>query len=304
MDFVAIDFETANADRSSACAIGMVIVEDGRIFDKRYHLIKPSDPYFDPFNVSIHGITEEDVEGEPEFDELWPSIKDYFGNRIVIAHNASFDMSVLRHVLDEYGIPYPGLPYSCTRVISKKMWPMLAGHSLDVVADHLAIDFVHHDAMEDALACARIAIHACEKTGANSIDELARLLEFPTGRLFPGGYIPARLNFPKSYEIKPKEFVPCADRQDPTHIFFGETVVFTGALQSMSRKEAMQKAVDVGGICANNVSRSTSFLVLGQQDYRKLRDGKKSNKMKKAEQLACEGYKIEFISEKDFLEML
>ena len=304
MRFVAIDFETANSDRSSACAIGMVIVEDGQILDKRYHLIKPSDPYFDPFNISIHGITEEDVENEPEFDELWPSIKDYFGNRMVIAHNASFDMSVLRHVLDEYGIPYPDLPYSCTYVISKKMWSALSRHSLDVVADHLSIEFAHHDAAEDASACARIATHACELTGVDSLDELASHLEFTNGCLFPGGYKPARLSLPKSYNIRPKEIATSVDGQDPTHTFSGKAFVFTGALQSMSRKQAMQKAVDVGGICTTTVSRVTNFVVLGQQDYRNLRDGKRSNKMKKAEELIDCGSKIEFISEKDFLEML
>ncbi len=304
MRFVAIDFETANADRSSACAIGLVLVEGGNIIDKKSYLIRPHELYFDPFNVSIHGITEEDVENEPEFDQLWPLITDFFGNRIVIAHNASFDMSVLRHVLDEYSIPYPDLPYSCTRVISKKMWPSLPSHALDVVAEHLAIEFVHHDATEDAIACASIAIQACEKTGADSIENLAQKLEFPTGCLFPGGYRPARINFPKSYSIKPRELVPSTDNQDPEHVFFGKQMIFTGTLQSMPRKNAMQRVVDVGGKCAKTVSWSTDFIVMGQQDYRKLKDGKKSNKMKKAEELVDQGCQIEFLSENDFLEML
>lgn len=275
MRFIAIDFETANTDRSSACAIGMVVVEDGGIIDKRYHLIKPSDPYFDPFNVSIHGITEEDVEDEPGFNELWPSIRDYFGNRIVIAHNASFDMSVLRHVLDEYGIPYPEIPYSCTRVISKKMWSMLPSHSLDVVADHLSIEFVHHDAIEDASACARIAIRACEEAGAGSMDELARMLEFPNGCLFPGGYRPAKLNLPKSYELKPKEIIPSGDRQDPAHTFFGKTMVFTGALRQFKRDEAKKTVQRLGGRVSSSVSKQTDYVVAGADPGSKYDKAKK-----------------------------
>lgn len=311
MDFVAIDFETANASRASACAIGLVVVQHGKVVEKFQRLIRPYELFdeygfscFDPFNVMIHGITEKDVINEPEFNELWPSIKHYFSEQIIVAHNASFDISVLRYVCDEYEMPYPELHYSCTRIISKRIWSDLASHSLDVIAPYLGVKFTHHKAEDDAFACSQIAIRACQKVGVTSLSELAEKVEFQNGHLYPGGYKAARLHLPSYYDIRLDEIVPSTDEFDPAHDFYNKTLVFTGALDSMSRKEAMQKVVDVGGKCSKSVNRSVNFLVTGQQDFRRLTDGKTSNKMKKVVELISQGYDIEIIPEFEFLRML
>jgi DNA polymerase-3 subunit epsilon len=311
MNFVAIDFETANANRASACAIGLAVVENGVITESFQRLIRPSELFyewgescFDPFNVMIHGITEKDVKNEPEFNELWPSIEQYFKNRMIVAHNASFDMSVLRCVFDEYEMPYPEFHYSCTRIISKRMWSSLISHSLDMIADHLGIKFTHHKPEDDAIACSQIAIRACREAGVTSLSELAEKLEFLNGRLYSSGYKAARSHLPSYYDINLDEIVSSTDEFDPAHDFYDKTLVFTGKLDSVTRKEAMQKVVDVGGKCSKSVNRSTNFLVTGQQDFRRLRDGKTSNKMKKVEQLISQGYEIEIISESEFLRML
>jgi DNA polymerase-3 subunit epsilon len=192
MEFTAIDFETANEKRASACAIGIALVKNGEIVEKAYHLIRPPELYFNPINISIHGITKSDVYDKFTFSELWPSIKHYFENRLVIAHNASFDMSVLRSMLDHYSIPYPQLSYGCTLIMSRKHWPDRRGYSLNVIADLLNIEFQHHHAMEDSLVCAQIAINIIKGNQANSLKELPSALGFSYGSLFPGGYQPAR----------------------------------------------------------------------------------------------------------------
>ena len=92
MDYVAIDFEPANSQRSSPCAVGVVVVKGGEVTEKFYTLIKPMDCRFDGFNIGIHGITPEDVENEPEFPEIWPDLKPFLESDTVIAHNAGFDM--------------------------------------------------------------------------------------------------------------------------------------------------------------------------------------------------------------------
>jgi DNA polymerase-3 subunit epsilon len=311
MNFLAIDFETANRSRASACAIGLAVVENGVITESFQRLIRPSELFnewgescFDFFNVMIHGISEEDVKDEPEFNEYWPFLEQYLKNRTVVAHYASFDISVLRYVLDEYGMQYPEFNYFCTRIISKKLWSNLPSHSLDIVADHLGIKFTHHEPEDDARACSQIAIQACKEVGANSLPELADKLEFRNGHLSPSGYKAARLHLPSYYDIKLDEIVPSTDEFDPAHDFYAKTVVFTGKLDSMTRKEAMQQAVDVGGKCSKSVNKSTNFLVTGQQDFRRLTDGKTSNKMKKVVQLISQGYDIEIISESEFLRML
>ncbi len=192
MEFTAIDFETANEKRASACAIGITLVKNGEIAEQAYHLIRPPELYFNPINISIHGINRSDVYDKPTFSELWPSIKRYFENRLVIAHNASFDMSVLRSTLDYYSIPYPELSYGCTLIMSRKHWPDRRGYSLNVIADLLNIQFQHHHAMDDSLVCAQIALNILKSNQVNSINELPSILGFSYGSFFPGGYKPAR----------------------------------------------------------------------------------------------------------------
>ena len=301
MDFVAIDFETANENRSSACAIGIVVVENSEIIERIQRLIRPSELWFNPINVSIHGITEEDVKGEPEFNQLWPTIQNYFEGKMVIAHNAAFDFSVIRHVLDEYSIPYPELNYLCTRIVSKKVWPELMSYSLPFIAHHLDIEFEHHNAIEDARACAEIALRASSHTGADSINGLAEQLEIINGRLYSGGYKPAQK---KQITFDPKTLVPTSEQFAPEHPFYGKTVVLTGTMNSMVRKEAMQNIVDVGGICSRAITKDTNFLVMGTQDPRRLTDGLKSNKLKKVESLIARGFDIELINEDEFLSLL
>lgn len=302
VEYTVIDFETANSKHSSACALGVALIRNNEIAERKYWLIRPRELYFDPFNVSIHGITEDDVKGEPEFDQLYKSIGQYLENKIVIAHNASFDLSVLRKVFDEYGIEYPKLEYYCTRVISKKVWPQLSSYSLDTIASLLEIDFKHHYAMDDASACAEIALRAMRKASVSRIEELAEKFEINIGRLFPSGYEPCGIK--SKNHLSSKQLVPVSDEFDAHHPFFSRKVVFTGTLDSIIRNEAMQEVVNRGGSCSNSVTKYTSFLVMGEQDYSKFKDGKKSSKLKKAESIIGKGADLEIISESEFIRLL
>ena len=301
MKFVAIDFETANSKRSSACALGLVVVEQGIIKEKRYWLIKPSELYFDPFNVYIHGITEEDVRNEPEFPEVWAQAKAYLDGNLVFAHNASFDMSVLRYVFNEYGITYPELTYSCTRLLAKKTWPGLINYKLSTIAEYLGIVFQHHNAVEDARACGEIAIKAFHNLSCGTIDDINEEFSIKSGRLFPGGYLPAG---EKGGSSNPCNLVAATTEFDVNHHFYRKTIVFTGTLKSLARKDAMQRVVNVGGSCANNVTQETNYLVVGIYDYSRLRNGNKSSKLTKAEALIAKGFNLEIITEHEFLELL
>ncbi len=190
MKYTVIDFETANSKRSSACALGIVVVENGQIIDKIAYLIKPSDMYFEGMNIGIHGIYPEDVINEPTFDILYETVfRKYLENQLVVAHNASFDMSVLRACLKEYDIPFPSLDYLCTVKIARKLWPDLQKHSLDVVSNFLNFNFKHHDAYDDARACANIMITGCYEQNKSPY-ELAQLLNIKVGKLFLNGYKP------------------------------------------------------------------------------------------------------------------
>jgi DNA polymerase III subunit epsilon len=192
MPFVAIDFETANETRASACQLG-VAVWDGAELTSRSWLIRPPELRFSYHNIAVHGIRPGDVADEPELDAVWHEIAPYLAGRTVIAHNASFDMSVLRASLDTYGLPYPTLAYFCTVQFAKKVWPGLANHKLNTVARHIGVTFNHHDAEADALACAQVAMQCCRESATPSLAAFAGHHGISTGALHPGGYTPPRV---------------------------------------------------------------------------------------------------------------
>ena len=302
MRFVAIDFETANASQSSVCALGAVVVDDGKIVEARSWLVRPDPLVFDRINIMLHGIRPDDVKNEPTFDWLWENVfQAFFQMGPMLAHNARFDFSVLRRVLSQYHIVYPSLSYYCTRVISKRAWPGLYSYSLATVAEHLGIAFQHHDPMEDATAAARIAILASEKTGATDLHHLAELLAFNAGQFFDSGYRPCG---DLGVGMRLKDLTATTTDFDCNHPFYDKLVVFTGALDSMTRAEAAQLVVNCGGRCTDGISRSVNYLVLGEQDFHMLRGEEKSSKMRKAEGLLAQGADIEMIPESDFLQML
>ena len=192
MNFVAIDFETANENLSSTCAMGIAIVKDSKVIETKHFLIQPPDLHFNLINYMIHGITKEDVKDKPKFSDIWESINVYFKGAPIIAHNASFDMSVLRKTLDQYQIPYPEINYACTLVISKKVWPNQESYKLDGLSSMLEIKLNHHNAESDALACALIALKAANEISATSFDELVNKVQVDYGQLYSGGYAPSR----------------------------------------------------------------------------------------------------------------
>ena len=189
MKFTAIDFETANADRGSVCSVGLAIVENGKVVKCLHQLIRPVPSYFDRFNIMIHGITEDDVVDAPTFAEYWPTLWSHVCGPLV-AHNASFDLSVIRKALDHAAATYPETDYFCTNVIAKLVWPHYPTCALDYVAGSLGIAFRHHNAEEDARACALIALAACKRLGAATLYDLESVCGLRVGRLHGAGYVP------------------------------------------------------------------------------------------------------------------
>lgn len=177
MNYVAIDFETANRMRSSACSMAAVVVENGQIVRSAYSLIRPPLVKFDYINTKIHGITAEQVQNKPTFAELWDRIRPYLEGKIVIAHNAAFDISVLKSVLDEYNLPRPKFQYACTVALAKKVWTDFDNYKLDTLAGRFNVSFEHHNALHDARVCAQIALEAQSVTKAAGFLELAERLQ-------------------------------------------------------------------------------------------------------------------------------
>jgi DNA polymerase-3 subunit epsilon len=184
MNFISIDFETANKKRSSICSIGIATVENGKIIEKKHILVKPYPNYYDPSLVQIHGINYEDTESCKSFDQQWRKLRKYFHNKTVVAHNASFDLSALRAALDSYNLNYPNLKYHCTLALCREILELDANRLCDI-ADYYKIKLNHHNAESDAIACAKIALKLIRKNRKKSLEELSHSLGFGMGKFFP-----------------------------------------------------------------------------------------------------------------------
>lgn len=162
--FVALDFETATSHRDSACALGAAMVEDGRIVSERSWLFRPPGNRYDMGNIAIHGIHPRDTEDSPDFGETWEEISEFVGGTLVVAHNAAFDLYVLRDSLLARGLAV-SLDYGCTVALARKVLPDMANHRLDTMARHYGLQLNHHDATSDARACANIGLRLSAQSG-------------------------------------------------------------------------------------------------------------------------------------------
>ena len=189
MNFTAIDFETANSNRSSACALGLVEVREGIITREQVWLIDPCQR-FDGRNIAIHGITPSMIQGMPTFSELWRTLEPMLQGQVIVAHNASFDMSVLRYCLDGAQLTYPNFQYVCTYILGKKMLTDLPSHKLNVISEHYNIPLNHHDALDDARASASILIKLMEQEQHSDPLLLSSSQGYKAGTLYDGGYTP------------------------------------------------------------------------------------------------------------------
>ena len=157
-DFAAIDFETANNERSSVCSVGVVIVRGGEIVNKFYSLIKPEPEYYKYRCCQVHGLCAEDTENAPVFPKVWKQIEPLIEGLPLVAHNKAFDESCLKAVFSVYQMDYPDYEFYCTCVASRKRWPE-GHHNLDIIAARCGYDLKNnHHALADAEACAAIAL--------------------------------------------------------------------------------------------------------------------------------------------------
>ena len=305
MNFVAFDIETATANRSSICQIGITEVIDGVPQEPKSWLIQPKGNLYDSMNIWIHGITPEDTKDSPSFPEVWNEVYQYLKGKIVVAHNTSFDMYALRDAFNNYNMEYPTFDYFCTLRIARYIIKGCYSYSLNVVLDYMNIQFEgHHRADCDSLGCAKLLLKCLEIDGS-TLEDLENKYAFHRGKFDKDLFIPHlaldKYDPDSSYKRFIKNIQVDDSTADPSNYFYGKTVCFTGTCQYGVRKELLLKVAQVGGIPTDSVTAKTDILVVGQQDYRVVGEDGMSNKQEKAYKMLKAGKDIEILSETEFL---
>jgi len=301
MRVAVIDFETANRYRSSACQLGIAIVEGDKIVATQEWLIQPKPFQFDHWNVRTHGITADRVIDSPTFDSIWPDVKEFIGDAVIAAHNAPFDMSVLRHTMQSNDVKIPAITYFCTLGMSRAQWPQLACHRLPFLAAAFAIDLNSHDALSDAKATAGLLLRAMSEYGCNTVSELIDRMQICLGHFDDSyGNTAPRVNSVHNSPASIREF-----SEGKLNSLEGKAIAFTGNLQWLTREMTAELVVAAGGEFHAAPKRGTTMLVVGDVDIRVLAKGEtQSSKLKKAIALRDKGQSIEITTASDFLQSL
>jgi DNA polymerase-3 subunit epsilon len=284
MDFVAIDVETANANMASICQVGAATYSRGALHEEWKTYIDP-EGYFDPINVSIHGIDEDLVRDSPKFPEAAERLYALLDGKVVVSHT-HFDRLAIHQAARRYSLADPNAKWLDSARVARRAWADCAkkGYGLKSVCDQLGYEFSHHDALEDAKASGHIILAAINETGLQIEDWIKRV----------------------GQSIDPDAALAHRARTrdgNPDGALHGEVVVFTGALE-IPRREAADLAATIGCRVAASVTKKTTILVVGDQDISKLVGHDKSSKHRKAEGLIQAGLPIRIIGESDFQQMV
>ena len=293
VDFVAIDFETATGSYESACALGIAVVRGMQVTETWYHLLQPPQNRYEEANVRVHGITPSQTADAPTLDQLWGEIRHFFEDNLVVAHNARFDTSVLRASLhSSEGIP--NFKWADTVEITRHLIP--GRHSLDACCSYFNIPLEHHhNALDDAVACANVAICCAKLVGCESVKAMQKQERFTVSDF----HRRSSYNRFQNKSVRLSDVKATVEQFDLTHPLYQKTLVFTGDL-SVDRAEAVQLAVNKGAVVKSGVSGKTQVVVLGRRES----GAPMSGKEKKARELIAAGKDIQLLDEEAFLALV
>lgn len=276
-DFVSIDFETMTVQRTSACAVGIAIVLDGVIHRKFYSLIRPIPDDEQRTNTFVHGITPEMVQYAPTFEALFPTLRDLMHGLTIVCHNRNTDINILRDCMEYYGLQGIDIDDNiCTY--------QLTGLPLEACCAQYGINMGnHHDALDDAVACAKVML-ALEGKIVSSIGSGS--LRFIMADKANRSYERSTLN--------PLDDDQVEDQSTP---FFHASLVITGTFEAFpNRNELGKRLQSLGADINTSISSKTTVVVMG--------NGAGPSKVKKIEDLRAKGHDIRIIYEPELVQIL
>ena len=261
LNYTAIDFETANSDRGSVCAVGLAQVRGGKLLKTVEWYVQPPTGIdkFDDRNIQIHGITPDMVRAAATWSESVDEILALAEDYPLVAFNAAFDSSVVTKSSALAGIAPPTNPFYCALKLSRRLMN-LDQYKLPLVAKELDLPaFNHHDAGNDAETCAQVVLALSERHKLRTMDAL-----WTPSNVAPRTGTMSRPNaFSKASRVSIADLPQPNPDADPSHPFFGRQIIITGELDSYSRWDAAEAIAHVGGTNGKGVTKKTSFLVVG-----------------------------------------
>lgn len=280
-NYCVLDTETTGLSSyyDEIIEIGILKVRNNDIVDKYDQLIKPSYE-INSFITDLTGISNEMVKDMPSIIDIKDSVLEFIGNDIIIGHNTSFD---IRFINEGFSTNINN-KFMDTMQFSRKLFPELEHHRLSDLNKYLNLNNNEHRAISDCIST---------KYLYDNIKKLMKERKLEINDLWVGR---------RGIDIK--SIVPDDIQIDEDNFFFNRHIVFTGKLEKMERKTAMKLVVNLGGILDNSVTRSTNYLILGDNNYNAVLRGEKSSKHKKAEKLKLEGQDIDIIDELTFYDLL
>lgn len=297
--FTAFDFETANDKKSSICQVGFARFENGIIVEKWSSLVNPEDDFYSK-NISIHGIRPENVVNCPTFPEIYPIVKEKLSKDFSLSHT-NFDPLALKDSINRYNLSLFPYQWVDNCVVARNVWPEFDSHSLNALFKHLNLpDYQAHDALDDAIICGQIFISAI-KQNKSYVEKITKDLSQKdinqskpkkTNNIIVGNDFFSKI-LRKQVSVK----------ANTSGHLFGKCIVFTGNL-TISRKKAAQLAADAGCTVKSGITKSTNYLVVGEQDLTLTKGKKRSSKQRKADDYISKGIPIQVLSEKQFLELI
>ena len=290
--FVAVDTETTGLDFDlcNIIEISAVKVENGQIVDSFKSLIKV-DEKLPPFIVHLTGITEEMLADAPSLNEVITDFDAFVSDSILLAHNAAFDMNFLYTAYERaLGEPLRN-DYVDTLRVARRALPQLQHRTLPDLCEAFEVaNEGEHRAYGDALATVQCYLRMRDIVIEGFGDEAAYANSFVRGTA-------------SGSHLKAKDIVATADCIDEGHPLYGMRCVFTGAMTSMVRADAMLALKNVGGEPQDTVRKDTDYLVVGNDGYSSAIQSA-PGKIKKAQANQLKGLPIRIISEDTFLAML
>jgi DNA polymerase-3 subunit epsilon len=307
MDFAVIDFETANNNRSSACSIGIAIVSENQIQERYCKLLRPTPFEVGRYQEKIHKLTKSDLENAPTFADVWHDIRRLLSDKILVAHQASFDMSVLRHVARSYSIDLPEYNYVCSLELARLSMPDELSHKLNWICKKLSIPLNHHDAMSDAEATAEMILYLMNQNKVSHLSALLHEFGVTPGRIITSDFYDTP-SYPKVLEVKDRFEIDIPDGFDPSlTLVNGKTVLLTGSFANFNKAELSEIInTKLGGTTVVNWSKKVNLLVIGEVRYQEILAGhnSKTEKLRNAEKLKESGGEIEICSENEFIDLI